>query len=200
MAPKLKNWRKYLSAKLTAEEQEIFNEVVGEVLSKDCIWQLDDYTQHGSVTRLEHSLAVAYYSLVLYHRFGYSGDERTLLRGALLHDFFLYDWRSKEGENARTHGFTHPVAALENACLHFDLNEREKDIIRSHMWPLAKQAPKYVVSYIVSMADKACATTEAAKVPYRQALAPINRQLLKDSPPALQFLRSLKKLAVGGFS
>ena len=39
-------------------------------------------------------------------------------------------------------------------------NEVEKDIILKHMWPLTFKLPTYSESYIVTTADKYCATRE----------------------------------------
>ena len=39
---------------------------------------------------------------------------------------------------------------------------KEKEIIRKHMWPLTAPLPYYKESYMVSLADKICATLEMA--------------------------------------
>ena len=82
-----------------------------------------------------------------------------MIRGALLHDYFLYDWHEK-GENHRLHGFYHPKRALLNARKHFDLNGIEEDIIIKHMFPLTFPAPKYKESVIVCIVDKWISTKE----------------------------------------
>ena len=41
-------------------------------------------------------------------------DKGSLVRGALLHDYFLYDWHQPHKEYG-LHGFTHPSTALRNA-------------------------------------------------------------------------------------
>jgi uncharacterized protein len=48
----------------------------------------------------------------------------------------------------------HAGIALENAQMYFDLNEMEKDIILTHMWPLSKTIYHYRESLLVSMVDK----------------------------------------------
>ena len=84
---------------------------------------------------------------------------RQMIRGALLHDYFLYDWHKQEVPH-RFHGFTHPKTALRNAERDFDLSERECDIISKHMFPLTLVPPMHRESWIVSMADKYCALRE----------------------------------------
>ncbi len=125
------------------------------------------FTQHGETTVFEHCVAVAKYSLLIAYSleklFRIEIDKDSLVRGALLHDYFLYDWHEK-GQGRRFHGFTHPGVALKNADRDFDLNEIEKDIIVKHMFPLAPSLPSHRESFIVSLADKWCALAETFKI------------------------------------
>lgn len=54
------------------------------------------YIQHGAVSCYLHSFFVAYMSVWLAKRFRIRVHLRSLVRGALLHDYFLYDWHIKE--------------------------------------------------------------------------------------------------------
>ena len=83
-----------------------------------------------------------------------------MIRGALLHDYFLYDWHEKSDDH-RLHGFTHPARALKNAEEIFDLSVVEKDIIKRHMFPLTPVPPAYRESYLVCLADKICSSYES---------------------------------------
>ena len=70
---------------------------------------------------------------------------------------FLYDWRhSKKKLNLEgLHAFVHPKIALKNASKLFLLNDKEKDIIVKHMWPVTFfSLPKYKESYIITLTDK----------------------------------------------
>lgn len=60
------------------------------------------------------------YSIKIAEFFGIKYKKRDLIRGALLHDYFLYDWHDGEKER-RILGFTHPMTALRNADRDFDL-------------------------------------------------------------------------------
>ena len=42
----------------------------------------------------------------------------------------------------RLHAFTHGKTACENACKIFNLNNKEKDMITNHMWPVTLTMPK----------------------------------------------------------
>ena len=72
------------------------------------------YIQHGAVSCYLHSFFVAYMSVWLAKRFRIRVHLRSLVRGALLHDYFLYDWHIKD-PNRKAHGFSHAAAALQNA-------------------------------------------------------------------------------------
>ena len=51
------------------------------------------YIQHGNTSCLLHSIAVAYFCYRLSVKFNFLKlHRRELVRGALLHDYFLYDW------------------------------------------------------------------------------------------------------------
>lgn len=117
----------------------------------------DAYTQHGNTSCLRHSLAVAYYSWRLAVKLGAEKfSVHELIRGAILHDYFLYDWHVKPfHEENGLHGFSHPKTAWQNATRDFFLTSREQDIIRKHMFPLTlTKIPRYRESWIVTTVDK----------------------------------------------
>lgn len=140
--------------RLTQEERDYFDTCAKEILSSEAVQSMRGFVQHGRVSCLEHSLAVAYYSYWLCRRLHLRVDGRSLIRGALLHDFFLYDWH-KAGRQYGLHGFTHPTTALRNARRHFSLNPREEDIIENHMWPLTiRRLPRCRETFAVCAVDK----------------------------------------------
>ena len=92
-------------------------------------------------------------------------SRRDLVRGALLHDYFLYDWHDKYHRDIkRLHGFYHPGIALRNAMKEYELTKREQDIIKKHMWPLTVIPPLCREAWIVTMADKYCSMLETMKI------------------------------------
>ena len=129
---------------------------------------LKTFTQHGETTVFEHCLSVAKFSLLMAHflerTLKISIDKDSLVRGALLHDYFLYDWHDKTVPGRRVHGFTHPTTARKNAERDFGLNDLERDIISKHMFPLTVVPPRYRESVIVCLADKWCALCETLKL------------------------------------
>lgn len=165
-----------------------FLEYAPAVLTQGRTAMMQQFIQHGDTSTLEHCVAVACYSLILAVRLGIRCDRRALVRGALLHDYFLYDWHRHSG---RWHGFTHPGAALRNALQDFHLSRREADLIGRHMFPLLPRPPRYVEGYLVCLTDKYCSLRETfSRRPYArhgtlvarcQAEA---RRMMEQMPPA----------------
>lgn len=114
---------------------------------------------HGEVSCYDHSFAVAHMSVRIAQRFSKKADMRSLIRGALLHDYYLYDWHAIN-KNHRLHGFSHARAALFNAERDFALSNKERDIIVKHMFPLNVKPPRYRETVIVTLSDKVCAIQE----------------------------------------
>lgn len=142
---------------------------LNELLNDKQYLSMKKYIQHGSTNCIEHSIAVTHYSLVFAHRLHIKVDYKNLIFGALLHDYFLYDWHEKD-DSHKWHGFIHPKIALKNAMKRWKLDPKEQDIIRSHMFPLTFfWMPKYKESAIVCFVDKICATYETIvrKNPYK---------------------------------
>lgn len=130
-----------------------------DILESSGMQESRQYMQHGNISVYAHSVAVALLCLFLAKRLRVAVDEISLVRGALLHDYFLYDWHDREGGH-RWHGLHHPKRALQNAERDFSLNEIERNMILSHMFPLCPCLPKYRESWILFTADKICAVRE----------------------------------------
>ncbi|MCI8513157.1 MAG: phosphohydrolase [Lachnospiraceae bacterium] len=146
---------------LSNKEHLLFLDHINDLLGSPQVLSMGNFIQHGNVTTLEHALCVAWFTFLIC-RF-LKRESREAVRGALLHDLYLYDWHAKVTKNSahrRFHGFTHPGAALKNANRFFTLSVKEQDIIKKHMWPLTVIPPRYLDSYIVCLADKVCATKE----------------------------------------
>lgn len=119
-----------------------------------------NFMQHGATDCFTHSICVAYMALRIAQVFHIRNiDKKSLVRGCLLHDFFLYDWHDKASA-CKFHTFMHPLVSLRNAEQEFALNKIERDIIRKHMFPLCFPFPKYKESFIITIADKCCAASE----------------------------------------
>ena len=137
-----------------------YYEIIQDIDGHEEFMKLKDYFHHNS-SIYEHVQKVAYlsYRICKFLKLDY----RSAARGAILHDFFLYDWRNHDVPDLprkKFHGIEHPAIALDNAKKHFSLNEIEEDIIKKHMWPLTLFVPRYKESFIVSFADKYLSSKE----------------------------------------
>ena len=121
-----------------------------------------EHYQHGSKTVHGHCFDVAECSLYLNRKLYLNCKEKDLVRGALLHDYFLYDWHEKN--HGRLHGFYHPRIALNNAMKEYKLSPREKDIIKKHMWPMTVVPPLCREAWVVTAADKYCSLLETLHI------------------------------------
>lgn len=133
-----------------------------DILESHNFRKTEQYMQHGSISVKRHCLSVAECSIMIEDRLkclGFRCQEREMVRGALLHDYFLYDWHDKYSHE-KLHGFHHPHVALVNASREYQLSARERDIIEKHMWPLTMRPPRCREAWIVTAADKYCSLKE----------------------------------------
>lgn len=152
-----------MSNKLSAKEKAFFWEEVRQVCSSSRMNKSRTFYRHGKINIYVHSLRVAYICYYWVKKYHLHVDEKALIRGALLHDYFLYDWHDKEHEHKRPHGFFHPSAALCNAKQDFILTRKEENIIQRHMFPLTLIPPGCKEAWLVCMADKVCSTRETVR-------------------------------------
>lgn len=151
--------------RISEEEKKVFIHELHKLHEKELLFEMNQYIQHGNTTTLTHCLVVAYYSYVTALRLPLQFDTKSLIRGAMLHDFYLYDWHIPDPSH-RLHGFKHPKAALQNARKHYTLNPIEEDIIEKHMWPLTlTKAPLCREAMLVCMIDKYISATETLYIP-----------------------------------
>ncbi len=152
-------WQRRLE-RFRREERQI-REMASDILESRNFNRMKAYVQHGDVTVNAHVLSVARCSIALSEYLHIRCSRRELIRGALLHDYFLYDWHIPDEENPhKLHGFYHPGTALRNASREYRLTVREADIIRRHMWPLTVVPPGCREAWIVTAADKWCSLLE----------------------------------------
>ena len=137
-----------------------FFDIIQDMISNNTVQQMKNYRQHCNTSCYKHCMQVAYFTFIACKALKL--DYVSATRAAMVHDLFLYDWRKKyrDIELPGLHAFTHPLIALKNANKIFNLNEKEKDIIAKHMWPVTFSLPRYRESYIVTIMDKYSACIE----------------------------------------
>lgn len=144
--------------RLSRENVEIFEKVYNEVKKNPRFRECRCYISHGKTDIRTHMINVAYLSLSLSEKLGIKVDKEALVRGALLHDFYLYDWHDKK--LSEFHGFRHPSAAIKEALKDYDLTKKEQEMIKHHMFPFTYNMPKSNEAKLLCIADKICAWGE----------------------------------------
>ena len=144
---------------LSDEQEKYFYDTLEELCKQSRLLESHRYMQHGDTSVFRHSVSVAYFSYYLALKMNAPVDIHSLIRGALLHDYFLYDWHEKNAGH-RFHGFIHAGRALQNAKNDFELTRREENIISRHMFPLNIVPPMCKEAWLVCLADKICASKE----------------------------------------
>lgn len=145
-----------------SNKDDEFQNIIKELIENDTVQEMKKYRQHYETTCFDHCYDAAYYCYLICKK--YHLDYISATRAAMLHDLFLYDWRVRQPGRKGLHAFTHGKRACENACQLFDLNEKEKDIIIKHMWPVTINFPKSLEGFILTLVDKYCAISESLDV------------------------------------
>jgi len=139
-----------------------FQDIIYPLVTNETVQQMKNFRQHYETTCFDHCLTAAYYCYLICKK--YHLDYKSATRAAMLHDLFLYDWRERQPDRKGLHAFTHGKKACENACKLFDLNEKEKDMIIKHMWPVTVNFPKSFEGFILTFVDKYCAMSETFEI------------------------------------
>lgn len=129
-------------------------------LEQSEVQRMGAYIQHGNTTTLDHTQRVARASLALAEALHLKVDKADLVAGALLHDFYLYDWHDRTTSKPN-HATKHSLYAAANARELLDVNARVASIIETHMWPLPPaRVPASKEAWVVCAADKWCSLVE----------------------------------------
>ena len=133
-----------------------FMQSASSILSHKEFIKTKQIVHHGS-TRFSHSVKVGYLSYKVSKVLGF--DTESAIRAGTLHDFFLI----RDDENIATSSkmlIKHPSMAKENAINYFGVNEKEQNIIESHMFPISSVVPNSKEAWIVTFCDKIVAISE----------------------------------------
>ena len=139
--------------------KEKLEEIIAFLRENTRFDETKNFIQHGNTSVYTHVISVAKKSIEIAEKYNLKVDMDSMIRGALLHDYFLYDWH--DGKRERwIHGFTHPMRAYKNAKSELNLDRIERDIIIKHMFPLTIIPPRYLESWIVTYSDKYVSAVE----------------------------------------
>lgn len=142
-----------------------FDEIANNIINTDKFNELKKESHHG-LTRYMHVMRVSRFTYKI-SKFLHL-DYVSATRAALLHDYFTES--DFNGVTGIKKGLVHPTIAYNNACKDFYVNELEKNVIVSHMFPLGKVIPKYRESWVVTLVDKGVATYELSKYKFKNAI------------------------------
>ena len=115
---------------------------LAEYLKDSAVCSMDEYVQHGTTGTLKHCISIVHISCAMAEKLHIRVNYENLIVGALLHDFYLYDWHTHQDEGV-LHGFAHPHIACRNAAMRFHVNAEVQHIITTHMWPLTLRFARF---------------------------------------------------------
>ena len=75
---------------------DIIYEYGKDIIESESFQIEKQHIQHGTTTTYAHSLCVTYMSVWMALKSKKEVNMRSVVRGALLHDYFLYDWHEKK--------------------------------------------------------------------------------------------------------
>lgn len=158
--PSMKSGNEGVKTELSEDIPQEYRDLVSDILQNEDFLKLRLYRQHNWSNRLMHSINVSYMSWYLAKK--WHCNKKVAARAGLLHDFCLFDFHEKPptGEHQ---AFFHPKAAAENSIEYFHVSERERSAILTHMFPLGP-IPKNKEAWIITLADKICATAELCSI------------------------------------
>ena len=135
---------------MTYIKDKEYKRIIKNILRNNDFKKLYNIEHHG-ISRWEHLVKVSYHSYNIAKKLNF--DYKSVARGALLHDFYL-DGNERTGRKKFLDTFSHPKKALNTASTVFKINDMEKNIIISHMFPFYVALPKYKESVLVDLVDK----------------------------------------------
>ncbi len=141
-------------------EQE-YLEIVKKIMFNRKFKKLREEKHHAITNRYDHLCSVAYLTYKMCKR--HHLDYESATKAALMHDFFFNDEVTSMNEM-----IIHPEVSLQNALKLEKLNDKEKNIILSHMFPFGKHLPKYKESFVVDFADDIISVKEKFYGDYRR--------------------------------
>ena len=125
-------------------------DIVRDIINNEEFLKLKFYRHHDN-TRLDHCLKVSYNAYKLAKKFNL--DYKAVARAGLLHDFFYGDLRYINVIERKYMLNAHPYFAYYNASKIFKLNEKEKNMILYHMFPISYEVPRYKESILLDLVD-----------------------------------------------
>lgn len=133
-------------------------ELTGDLLSNEDVVRMKTFHHHREITTHYHSLYVSF-TVLRMCEFLKAKNERQIIRAALLHDFYLYEWYTEKHDEL--HIWYHPKESVKNIESHFGaMSPMQRNMVLSHMFPTCVELPKSAGAWLLTLADKYCATAD----------------------------------------
>ena len=137
-------------------DEERFRSRLAAFAAHPKIQKMKEVPQHKGSNSFAHCVSVTALSYKLAEALHLEVDTQSLIHGGMMHDLYLYDTETMPFSDY-SHSMLHPKLALKNAEKVARLNERERNIILSHMWPIpGAPLPRSKEAWLVCLADKIC--------------------------------------------
>lgn len=134
--------------------EEEFLQIVNKIISNRKYLKLQNEKHHHNSNRYKHMMDVSYMTYKFCKKKNL--DYKSATRAAILHDFYFDD----DFKSSPKRMFKHYEVAIKNAKKLCNLNEKEENIIASHMFPIGGKIPKYKESIVVDVIDDIVSTKE----------------------------------------
>lgn len=139
--------------KISNELKTKLEEIYQTFLHDEKILRMKNIPMHRGSNCYIHSFKVTKLAIKRATRHK-KGNLEVILLAAILHDYYLYDWRI-EKEKKNEHLYKHPSIAIQNAIRDFGIHEPVKKAIETHMWPINfTHFPSSKEARIITLADK----------------------------------------------
>jgi len=147
--------RKNQKKKLNFENKEYYN-IVKEILNHEEFLKRKNYEHHFNESVYDHVLRVSYDCYKIGKKLKL--DYKALAIAGLLHDFYDKPWQEcfEKTKFFEKHGFVHAEQARKNSIKYFPhlVDEKVASMIKTHMFPLNKNLPRYKESWLLTFIDK----------------------------------------------
>ncbi|HRF70751.1 MAG TPA: HD domain-containing protein [Candidatus Pelethenecus sp.] len=144
---------------LTEEQKEFFFQEIKKIIYTPNFIILKQFRHHGSISTYTHAIKVAYFSYRFSIQHKIKVNKRELIKAALLHDLYFYDWHDKDN-GVHLHGLFHPKKAVKNAIHLYNITKREQRHMAHHMFPLTLIPPTTKEGWIICICDKLSAISD----------------------------------------
>ena len=79
--------------------EALIEEHAHDIINDEKYLKQKEYMQHGDISVYDHQLMVTKTSIKIAKKLRIKVNYESLIRGSLLHDYFLYDWHDNDSSH-----------------------------------------------------------------------------------------------------